>query len=246
MNKADVLALSSMPLQSPTFPFGPFRFFNRQYLIIAYQTDPAAIRQALPEPLEPDGDEVSVQWLDLPDGEGFGAYSAAAQVIPCRFKGLACNFISQMYVNNTSPLAGGREIWGYPMKHGVAKLSTASDTLTGTLEYAGITTAIGTMTYKHKAMPQTQDREQRLLGKTQVTLKIIPGVDGKPEIAQLIGINFSDVQVVGAWTGEARLELHPSVNCTVSDLPVHRVTSGLQMVTNMTLPYGQLLHDYLA
>lgn len=246
MNKADVLALPSMPLQSPTFPRGPFRFFNRQYLVISYRTEPSAIRQALPEPLEPDGDEVSMQWLDLPDGEGFGAYSAAAQVIPCRFKGTPCNFISQMYVNNTSPLAGGREIWGYPMKHGTARLATASDTLTGSLEYAGVTTAIGTMTYKHEAMAEVQDREQRLLGKTQVTLKIIPGVDGRPEIAQLIGINFTEVQVVGAWTGQARLELHPSVNCTVSDLPVNRVTSGLHMVTNMTLPYGQLLHDYLA
>lgn len=187
-----------------------------------------------------------MQWLDLPDGEGFGAYSAAAQVIPCTFEGTPCNFISQMYVNNTSPLAGGREIWGYPMKHGIAKLLTASDTLTGSLEYAGVTTAIGTMTYKHKAVTEVEDRERRLLGRTQVTLKIIPGVDGRPEIAQLIGIKFSEVEVLGAWVGDARLELHPSVNCTVSDLPVKRVVSGLHMVTNMTLPYGELLHDYLA
>lgn len=103
MRKEDVLQLPSMPLQSPTYPRGPFRFFNRKYLIINYLTDPKAIREALPEPLEPDGNQVSVQWLDLPDGEGFGAYSAAAQVIPCTLKGEPCNFISQMYVNNTSP-----------------------------------------------------------------------------------------------------------------------------------------------
>jgi acetoacetate decarboxylase len=246
MKKSEVLQLPSMPLQSPTFPRGPFRFFKRQYLIIGYRTDPDAIREALPEPLELEGDEVSLQWLDLPDGEGFGAYSAAAQVIPCRFQDKSCNFITQMYVDNTSPLAGGREIWGYPMKHGLAKLDTASDTLTGTLRYAGVTTAIGTMTYKHTALAEAVDRESALLGKTQVTLKIIPGVDGRPEIAQLIGIRFTDVQIIGAWTGQARLELHPSVNCTLADLPVRSVTSGLHMVTHMTLPYGELLHDYLA
>ena len=215
MRKEDVLQLPSMPLQSPTYPRGPFRFFNRKYLIVNYLTDPKAIRDALPEPLEPDGNQVSVQWLDLPDGEGFGAYSAAAQVIPCTLKGEPCNFISQMYVNNTSPLAGGREIWGYPMKFGHASLITHGDTLTGSLEYASQITAQGTMTYK-------------------------------PEIAQLIGITFENVTVEGAWIGNARLDLTPSVNCTLADLPVHQVTGGVHLVTSMTLPYGHLLHDYLA
>src|ERR1700753_523650 len=122
MKKQEVIALASMPLQSPTYPRGPYRFFNRQYLVISYQTDPDVIRAHLPEPLELVGDTVSVQWLDLPDGEGFGAYSAPAQIIPCSFKGEVCNFVSQMYVDNTPPLSGGREIWGYPMKYGKAKL----------------------------------------------------------------------------------------------------------------------------
>ena len=73
MKKQDVLKLSSMPLQSPTYPVGPYKFFERQYMIINYRTDPAMIRKMLPEPLEPDGDVVSIQWLDLPDGEGWGA-----------------------------------------------------------------------------------------------------------------------------------------------------------------------------
>jgi acetoacetate decarboxylase len=245
MRKEDVLQLPSMPLQSPTYPTGPFRFFDRKYLIINYKTDTDAIREALPEPLELDGDEVSVQWLDLPDGEGFGAYSAAAQVIPCKFKGEPCNFISQMYVNNTSPLAGGREIWGYPMKFGHAKLATNGDTLTGTLEYASQITAQGTMTYKHKVHPEIDNRENIILSRKQVTLKIIPGIDGTPEIAQLIGITFQDVNVSGAWVGDARLDLHPSVNCTLSDLPVRKEMGGVHLVTSMTLPYGHLLHDYL-
>jgi len=246
MRKEDVLQLPSMPLQSPTYPRGPFRFFNRKYLIVNYRTDPKAIRDSLPEPIEPDGDQVSVQWLDLPDGEGFGAYSAAAQVIPCTLKGEPCNFISQMYVNNTSPLAGGREIWGYPMKFGHASLITHGDTLTGSLEYASQITAQGTMTYKHQVHPEIAHRENLLLARKQVTLKIIPGIDGTPEIAQLIGITFENVTVEGAWIGNARLDLTPSVNCTLADLPVHQVTGGVHLVTSMTLPYGHLLHDYLA
>lgn len=246
MKKSDVLALPSMPLQSPTYPRGPYKFFNRQYLIVSYKTDPAAIREALPEPLQPVGDTVSVQWLDLPDGEGFGAYSAAAQIIPCTFNGEQCNFVSQMYVDNTPPLTGGREIWGYPMKFGKACLEVKSDTLTGTLHYAKQHVATASMVYKHDAFRKEFKHEQDLLARTQITLKLVPDIDGKPAIAQLVGINFTDVKVKGAWTGRARLEMSPAVNCPISDLPVREVIGGLHMVTDMTLPYGRVLHDYLA
>ena len=247
MKKSDVLALASMPLQSPTYPRGPYRFFDRQYLVITYKTDKEAIREALPEPLEPVGDQVSVQWLDLPDGEGFGAYSATAQVIPCKLKGDSCNFISQMYVDNCAPLAGGREIWGYPMKHGDPVLKVNSDTITGKLHYADTHIATGTMVYKHDAFAtKALEKEAQVLAeRTQLTLKIIPGVDGKPAVAQLVAINFTNIKIKGMWRGHARLELIPAVNAPLADLPVHEVVSGLHMVTDMTLPYGRVVHDYL-
>ncbi len=189
MKKSDVLKLPSMPLQSPTFPRGPYRFFRRQYLVVSYQSDAAAIREALPEPLVPAGDTVAVQWLDLPDGEGFGAYSAAAQIIPCTFKGEPCNFVSQMYVDNTPPLAGGREIWGYPMKYGKAVLKVTGDTLTGTLDYATQRAATGTMVYKHDAFRADLSKEKELLARTQVTLKMIPDIVLLPSPAALVAAN---------------------------------------------------------
>jgi len=246
MNKKEVLGLASMPLQSPTYPRGPYKFFNRQYLVISYKTNEDAIRAHLPEPLEMVDDTVSVQWLDLPDGEGFGAYAATAQIIPCSFKGEPCNFVSQMYVDDTPPLAGGREIWGYPMKYGKATLKIEGDTLEGTLHYATQQVAVGSMVYKHDAFRKDYSKEQALLHRTQITLKLIPDINGKPAIAQLVGINFTDVDIKGAWSGRARLELTAAVNCPLADLPVKQIIGGLHMVTDMTLPYGRVLHDYLA
>lgn len=246
MKKADVLKLPSMPLQSPTFPHGPYKFFDREYMVLTYKSDPAAIRQALPEPLQPAGDYVSVQWLDLPDGQGMGAYGATAQVIPCTFDGKPCNFISQMYVDNTPPLAGGRELWGYPMKFGKPALKVNADTLTGTLTYAGQHVATGTMTYKHDHGRTDLAAIKAQLARTQVTLKLIPDIDGTPAIAQLVAVEFADIVVKGAWTGAARLELIPAVNCPLADLPVLGPAMGLHIVTDMTLPYGKVLHDYLA
>jgi acetoacetate decarboxylase len=40
MNIADILKLPSMPLASPSYPRGWYRFVNREYLIVTYESDP--------------------------------------------------------------------------------------------------------------------------------------------------------------------------------------------------------------
>ena len=41
----------AMPLTSPAFPRGPYRFIDHEYLIIPYRTDRAALEAVAPEPL---------------------------------------------------------------------------------------------------------------------------------------------------------------------------------------------------
>jgi len=48
---------------------------------------------------------------------------------------------------------------------------------------------MGTMGYKYEAMAGNGEKTTAMLSKTQVNLKIIPGVDGHPEICQLVGIS---------------------------------------------------------
>jgi acetoacetate decarboxylase len=78
-----------------------------------------------------------------------------------------------------------------------------------------------------------------------VNLKLIPDVDGKPAIAQLVAYNMTHITVKGSWTGPARLHLIPHVNAPVADLPVRRVLGGRHFIADATLPYGRVLHDYL-
>jgi acetoacetate decarboxylase len=87
---------------------------------------------------------------------------------------------------------------------------------------------------------------QKKLSKTQVNLKLIPHVDGSHAIAQLVAYNLTDITVKGAWAGPARLHLIPHVNAPVADLPVKKVIGGMHFVADLTLPYGRVLHDYLA
>ena len=53
MRREDLLKLPSMPAAGPSYPAGPYRFVDREFLVITYETDPELIRAGLPEPLEP-------------------------------------------------------------------------------------------------------------------------------------------------------------------------------------------------
>lgn len=254
MKIADILKTPSMPIASPSYPRGPYRFINREYFIVIYESDPEAIRDALPEPLEPDGsNRVLYEFIRMPDSSGFGDYTETGIVIPCTFKGEPASFTAQMYLDCEPPISGGREIWGFPKKLANPKLQVVHDTLTGRLEYAGQPVAIATMGYKHETFICDSDPELcdptsliQKLSKTQVNLKLIPHVDGSLAIAQLVAYNLQDITIKGAWGGPARLHLIPHANAPVADLPVRKMVGGAHFTANLTLPYGRVLHDYLA
>jgi len=111
MNREQILASTSMPIASPSYPRGPYRFVNREYFIVTYESDPDAIRAALPEPLEPDGSNtVLYEFIRMPDSSGFGDYTESGIVIPAKFGDEHVNFTAQMYLDCDPPIAGGREI----------------------------------------------------------------------------------------------------------------------------------------
>src|SRR5689334_17502258 len=75
----------AMPLTSPAYPVGPYRFVNREYMIITYRTDPEKLRELVPEPLQVDEPLVKYEFIRMPDSTGFGDYTESGQVIPVSF-----------------------------------------------------------------------------------------------------------------------------------------------------------------
>ena len=245
MTRDEILKTSSMPAIAPSYPHGPFRFVRREYLIITYETDPEALRAALPEPLEPaPGSLAYYEWMKMPDASGFGDYEESGTGVHALWNGEPCSFSVQMYLDDEPPITGGREIWGFPKKYGVPRLKVVKDTLTGVLNYDDERVAMGTMTYKYKRLDDSEVAEG--LARLQVNLKLLPDVDGSPKVAQLVGYNLEDIHVHEAWDGDARLHLIPHVNCRVADLPVKRIVGGRHQIVDFLLPYGRVLHDYLA
>jgi acetoacetate decarboxylase len=233
----------AMPLTSPSYPRGPYRFANREYLIISYRTDPDALRAVVPEPLQFTDPIVKYEFIRMPDSTGFGNYTESGQVIPVTFNGVAGGFVHSMYLDDDAPIAGGREIWGFPKKLASPKLRADKDTLVGTLDYGSIRVANGTMGYKHKTLDM--NKIAAAMAEPNYLLKIIPHVDCTPRICELVRYHLTDIKVKGAWSGPAGLELFDHALAPVAELPVREVLSATHILADLTLGLGEVIHDYL-
>jgi acetoacetate decarboxylase len=243
MRQDEVLKLSSMPAAGPSYPAGTYRFMDREFLIITCETDPDVIRDHLPEPLEPiEQPLVHYEWTKMPDSSGFGSYIESGMVIPCRLHGEEVNFVTRMYLDDDPPIAAGREIWGFPKKYAHPKLEIVTDTLTGTLSYAGQLVAVGTMGYKHESMAGNGQRTRATLSKTQINLKLIPGVDGHPEIAHLVAINLANIVV--DWSGPASSR-SPCQRAGCRSTGTASDWGSSFSRRPHAVPYGRVVYDYI-
>src|ERR1700744_3684832 len=144
MKIADVGAKAfAMPLNNPAFPPGPYKFYNREFVIISYRTDPGLLRAVVPEPLEPIGDTVNYEFIRMPDSTGFGDYTETGQVIPVSFHGRKGGYSHCMFLNDEPPIAGGRELWGFPKKLANPTLRAEIDQMVGTLDYGPVRVGTG-------------------------------------------------------------------------------------------------------
>jgi len=195
----------AMPVHNPAYPRPPFRFLNREYFIISYETDTDALRAMVPEPLRVESALVHYEFIRMPDSSGFGDYTESGQVISVRDpQGRLGNYTHSMYLDDEGPIGCGREIWGFPKKLARPSLTIeGNDTLLGTLDYGIQRIAIGTMGYKHQALDIEAERK-KLADTPNYLLKVIPHVDGSARICELMRFYLRDVAVFVAWGGPAR------------------------------------------
>ena len=112
-----------------------------------------------------------------PNSNGFGDYTETGQVIPVRFRGAdgavqEGGYVHAMYLDDNAPIAGGREIWGFPKKLAKPKISHQSETIVCTLHFGTVLCVSATMGYKHREI----DPAPILAGLAKPTfmIKIIP------------------------------------------------------------------------
>lgn len=235
----------AMPFTSPSYPPIEFKFTNREFLIITYETDMEALKAVVPEPLEVIEPVVKFEFIRMPDSAGFGNYTEAGQVIPVKFKGKIGSYVHSMYLDVLAPIVAGREIWGFPKKLANPVLSVAGDTLVGTLHYNDQPVARGTMGYKYKEL-DTKELQKKMEQEPNYLLKILPDVDGQTaRVCELVEYHIRNLTIKGAWSGPAALQLYEHALAPVALLPVKRIISGTHILSDLTLGFGKVVHNYL-
>jgi acetoacetate decarboxylase len=138
-----------------------------------------------------------------------------------------------MFLNDHPPIAGGREVWGFPKKLAQPTLKTEIDTLVGTLHYGPLRIAVGAIGYKHKQADPAAISAS--LAAPNFLLKIMSHVDGTARICELVEFRLEDVALKGAWTGPAQLVLASHPLAPLAELPVLEIVSGTHIVADLTL-----------
>ena len=233
----------AMPLTNPAYPPGPYKFMDREYMIVSYRTDPAALAAVLPEPLVPLEPIVKYEFIKMPNSTGFGDYTESGQVIPVSYKGEEGVFVHSMYLDDESPIAGGREIWGFPKKFANPRVVHEGDVIVGQLHYGSVLCATMTMGFKHRAIDPATIAAS--LKKPNYLIKIIPHVDATTRICELVRYHLQDITIKEAWTSPADLQLFNHVVADVAKLPVLEVLSAVHFVADLTLGLGEVVHDYM-
>ena len=184
------------------------------------------------------------EFIRMPDSTGFGDYTETGQVIPVRFKGEDGGYVHSMYLDDEAPIAGGRELWGFPRSWRSRRSRVESDALVGTLHYGSVLCVSATMGYKHRAVDH--DAVLKAHEGAELHAQDHPACRRQPADLRARALYLEDITLKEAWTGPAALGLFPHALADVARLPVREVVSALHFKADLTLGLGTVVFDYLA
>ncbi|MCJ8323399.1 MAG: acetoacetate decarboxylase family protein [Rhizobiales bacterium] len=235
----------STPLDAPMIPSFPFKFRDCKILTLVYQTDIAAMRAILPEPLVPTGDKVMIHIYQMNDTSWVGPYNEVNVMFGVELPGKAVGSYSPyLYLSSDVGVTHGREIHGQPKKYGKPKIEFRDDLIVGTMQRNGIDVITGTMPYKQQ-QADISELSDIFPFATNINLKAIDHIDGTPAIRQLTSRSLADVNVTECWRGPCTTHLLPNAQAPVHRLPVLKMLDGFFWAADFTLVPGEILHDYL-
>ena len=247
MPESDANTIFETPFDSPLYPRFPMEMRNVEIMTVFYRTDKGAARRLIPAPLELESGIVIVHIYHMHDADMFGDYCESAVQLPVALPGTGVSgaYSPYLYLSSVGAVAVGREIYGQPKKGGEPRLELHGDLFVGTVSRNGIDVITATMSYKARRAELSEMLEISDF-RTNINLKIVNGVDGKIAIRQLTARRFENVRVRECWSGPATMELRPNALAPVYKLPVREMIAGFYWRTDFVLPWGEVLHDYLA
>ncbi|MFT4160778.1 acetoacetate decarboxylase [Shinella sp.] len=235
----------STPWDAPMIPPFPFRFRNVEVMTLYWRTDPEALAFLLPPPLQPTGDVACVHIYRMNDTDWLGPYSEANVMFGAELPGKASGAYSPYLVLSSDiGVAHGREVHGQPKKLGMPSIEMRGDLIVGRVERNGIDVLTATLPYKQTPV-EAAALKPHFDFATNLNLKAVNHIDGRPAIRQLTSRRLAEVTVHEAWEGPCTVELRANAQLPVYRLPVVEPLRGFYWRADFTLVAGEIIHDYL-
>ncbi|TNC74865.1 acetoacetate decarboxylase [Rubellimicrobium roseum] len=234
----------STPWDAPLVPPFPFRFRNAEILTLYWRTDPEALAFLLPPPLEPIGDVACVHVYRMHDPDRLGPYGEANVMVGARLGDREGAYSPYLALSSDGGVAHGREVHGQPKKLASPTLEVRGDLVVGRIERNGIDVLTGTLAYKQRAVGP-EALKPFFDFATNLNLKAVDHIDGRPAIRQITSRRLSEVTVHEAWAGPCTVELRPNAQLPIFRLPVVEPLVGFHWRADFTLVPGEIIHDYL-
>jgi acetoacetate decarboxylase len=106
----------SIPAFAPSYGPTPYAYRACPQLLVPFRTTPAVTRNLVPEPLNPNPDDVMFLMIGQMNSDEFGVNREAFIGVPASFGALEGNYAVALFLDDDSALASGREVWGWPKK----------------------------------------------------------------------------------------------------------------------------------
>lgn len=221
-------------------------------MIASYEADADKVAPLLPEGVTPADDPVAcTAWGCEFPFTTYGPYRESFVFVRVRFGGEPYLYIPLIWVTSDAAMAAGREIWGFPKELADISVNTENNQLITTTERpAGRRIMTLSTTVDRPADPGEELDDLPVL-----LLRKIPNSrpDAPPSVCELTRTEPAFIPHRTAtgdpdfWAGRASLTMdsRSEVDPIHAFAPV-RIGSGYYGTFDMTLPYGEPIHDYLA
>ena len=242
----------SIPINAPLYEGPTYKYRATNTILCIFRTSKELLEAVVPKPLTYNSDHYVYAWVNhLPRTTGFCHYREMFLTIPVEYPGkdgmVAGNYNAHLYLDNDSPIAAGREIYGYPKKLARVHFSEQEDVLTRSVERGGHEIFKVSISPRVSLPVDPIDPLVAQLALPFINYKLIPSVveGAKPDVAQLTLMELENFVLTKLDTGPSLVEFNSSPADPLGMFKVEEVIAGYYMEGQYDLPYGSVLHDYL-
>ena len=234
----------SMPLTAPIYNEPPYFYRGGNILLCVYRTKEEILKQIIPQPLKPAGGNLVYAWInDFGTCYGLGPYREAIISVPAEFQGQPGNYMVYLYLDRDTPIAAGREIWGFPKKMGRFSFSKEEEVESRAVERGGVEILRVSM---QLTKPGTAEAVAGL-GAPIYNLKVVPSVKkgAPPDVSQLTANTLENIVVHSVVEGNATVSFGISPADPLYLLEPVEIIQGIYCELDFDLTYGEVIHDYI-